>query len=205
MTADQPKPPREQQPRRVVAFPLLLLAALLVLFEEFVWVRIARLIDSLSHLRLFARLERWMLGLTPRQTLALFAVPLLALVPVKILAFYLLAHGQVLAGVVLIVVAKGVGTAVSAKLLVIAKPKLLTFPVFVWAYAKVDTLKQWARRLLAEFQVWQAIKRIHTTLARAIKAFRLTFRTYAHYGLARGRVVLSSYVATFRRWWRRLW
>ncbi|MBF0152166.1 MAG: hypothetical protein HQL64_00260 [Magnetococcales bacterium] len=200
MVAESPSipPPGKSKPnsrlRPIVSLPLLILAAFLVLFEEFVWNRITQLMTILSRLRLLARLERWMSGLTPYQTLALFAIPILALIPVKILAFYLLARGQVVSGVLLIVAAKTVGTAISAKLLVIAKPKLLTFPLFVWAYDKANALKEWAHDLLAD--LW---------LLRLMRTFRATLKTCIGYFKVRAHMFWLNGSMVVRRWWRGWW
>lgn len=144
---------------------LIILASLIVLFEEWVWEGITGLVAWLARFRLVARLEAWVQTLSPRATVALFAVPLLALLPAKILALYFLTHGKVLRGVFVILLAKGIGTAVSARLFVLAKPKLMTFTSFVWVYSKVIRLKIWAHDLL-ESTVWYGIVR---DLLRSVK------------------------------------
>lgn len=139
--------------RRLLSLPLALLAALVVLFEEFVWDHLTRWAARLARLGWAARLEAWILTLNPYATVALFAVPLLVLLPVKLLALYLLARGRVGSGLLVIVAAKVVSTTVSARLFVIAKPKLMTFTAFRWVYGKVLQFKQWAHALLLE-QAW---------------------------------------------------
>lgn len=159
MTVSPPPPPAPRRPwRRLFTLPLAILAALVVLFEELVWDKVTNLVAWLARLRLVARLEAWIQTLGPYPTLALFAVPLIVLLPLKIAALYLIAQGRVALGIGVILVAKVVGTAISARLLVLAKPKLMTFAAFVWVYDKAIRFKAWAHAMLEGMAWFQAIR-----------------------------------------------
>ena len=152
--------------KRVLTLPLLVLAALLILFEDFVWDKVTALVAILARWRLVARLERWVLRRGRHATLALFAVPIACLIPIKLVAVYLIASGHVITGILVIVAAKLTGTAVSARLFVIAKPKLMTFETFVAVYRRVLRFKDWAHGVLDRLQVRQAVHRIKAALRR---------------------------------------
>ncbi|MBF0460784.1 MAG: hypothetical protein HQL87_05250 [Magnetococcales bacterium] len=168
MTDDNPaaaRPaPRRRWLKRIITYPAMVLAALLVLFEELVWDKVTDLVGWLAHMRWVARLEAWIVTLGPYPTLALFAIPILTLLPLKVLALYLIAQGQVGLGIVVILVAKTTGTAISARLFVIAKPKLMTFATFVVVYHRVVRFKQWAHAVLAGWPVLSALRRAMAVL-----------------------------------------
>ncbi|MBF0422710.1 MAG: hypothetical protein HQL73_06940 [Magnetococcales bacterium] len=155
---------------------LIVFATLIVLFEEWIWDEITRLVTWLASRRLVARLERWIQTLSPIVTVLLFALPLVGLLPAKILAVYFLTHGQVMRGVVVLVVAKVIGTAVSARLFVLAKPKLMTFSTFVWIYTRVIRLKTWAHDRLESAIWYQNIRQILMALKQFLREWRVGIR-----------------------------
>jgi hypothetical protein len=153
--------------RKVLTLPLMVLAACLILFEDFVWNRITVLVGIISGWQVMARIERWVLARGRYATLALFAVPITALVPIKLIAVYLIVSGQVTMGIAVIVVAKLIGTAISARLFVIAKPQLMTFETFVLVHDRVLRFKAWAHQVVAELGVREALARLRASLRAA--------------------------------------
>ncbi|MBF0342544.1 MAG: hypothetical protein HQL95_16495 [Magnetococcales bacterium] len=174
-------PPSRPNPRwlkRIITFPVMLLAALIVLFEELVWDKITDFVAWLARMRLVARLEGWIVTLGPYPTLALFAIPILTLLPLKILALYLITHDRVTLGVLVIVIAKVTGTAISARLFVIAKPKLMTFSLFVVVYNKALRFKNWAHELLAGWPLLAVVKRLAVALRARMSRLRSEGRSF---------------------------
>ncbi len=158
--------------RRAFTLPLLVLLALIVIFEDFVWVRITGLVATLARLRLVARLEAWALTRSRHATLALFAIPIACLIPFKLFALWLIATGHIVSGILVIIAAKVTGTAISARLFVIAKPKLMTFETFVKVYGAVLRFSAWAHDLLATLGVFAKIKALKSAVRNAASAVR---------------------------------
>jgi hypothetical protein len=146
--------------------PVLILLALLFLFEAWLWTRlepiVAWAVASIPLKRLKARIAAAIERLSPAATLIVFTVPLLVLFPLKFLEFWLLAHRHWLAAVLTLVAAKLLGLGVTAFVFGAARPKLLQMPWFarfydwvMWliarAHALVDPLKDririWLRML----------------------------------------------------------
>src|SRR5450830_136962 len=98
---------------RAIFFPLI---AGLLLFEEWGWAPLAAAFARLARLPLWAWLERKISQLPPTGALLAFGVPMLTLLPVKVLALYLFGQGQTTLGLVLLLGAKLGGTAVLARL-----------------------------------------------------------------------------------------
>lgn len=121
--------------------------ALFLLFEEWGWDRLAAAFAALGRLPVWRQLERLILRLPPWAALLTFAVPVMALIPVKLLALYLLGQGHVGVGVGLIVVAKFAGTALAARLFQLTQPALMQILWFakiyiLWKVWKDDKLRR---------------------------------------------------------------
>jgi hypothetical protein len=134
------------------------LLALLILFEEWGWEPLHRLLARLGRLPVLRQLEAAIARLPPHAALVVFLVPALALLPVKLLALGLIAQGQRMLGLVVIVVAKLVGTAVVARLFALTQPALMQLPWFARAYTRWST---WKAALLAQVRAtwaWRAAR-----------------------------------------------
>ena len=156
--------------RRILSLPLMVLAALIILFEDFVWARVTVLVAALARLRLVARLETWVLNRGRHATLALFAIPIACLIPFKLFALWLIASGHIVGGILVIIAAKVTGTAISARLFVIAKPKLMTFETFVRVYTAVLRFSAWAHGLIESLGVPAAIRALKARVRQAVRA-----------------------------------
>src|SRR5215210_2444845 len=97
--------------RRVLRHTLMALVALVLLFEEWGWEPLSALLGRLARLPLLAWTERQITRLPPWAAVAVFAAPALGLLPVKLLALFLLGKGHALLGVGVLLAAKLVGTA----------------------------------------------------------------------------------------------
>lgn len=117
------------------------LLALLILFEEWGWEPLQRLMARIGRLPVLRRLEALITRLPPRAALAVFLLPTLLLLPVKLLALWLIGQGKALLGGVVIVVAKLVGTALVARLFTLTKPALMTMPWFAGLYGRWSAWK----------------------------------------------------------------
>src|SRR4051812_25414300 len=105
MVVAAPRRDRRQTPRRIAkAFKpiVVVFAALYFLIDAIFFSLIRPLGNWFSKLPVFRWLGSWIRSLGPYPTLALFAVPLIVLEPVKPVGFYLIASGNVIDGTVLI-------------------------------------------------------------------------------------------------------
>lgn len=112
------------------------LLALVILFEEWGWVPLQRTLAWIARLPGLRWLEQRIQSLPPYASLALFLLPTLALLPVKLLALWLIGQGQVIFGTLVILLAKLVGTAVVARLFTLTQPALMQLAWFASAYAR---------------------------------------------------------------------
>lgn len=148
------------------------LVALVILFEEWGWEPLQSALARIAHWPPLAWFERRLAALPPYAALAVFAVPGLALLPVKLVALAFIARGHALLGVLVIVAAKLVGTAIVARLFSLLQPALMQLGWFAQGYLRWTT---WKERLLARARAsaaWRAGRRIKRWVRMALRRAR---------------------------------
>jgi hypothetical protein len=151
------------------------LLALVILFEEWGWEPLQRALAWIGRLPGLRWLERRIQTLSPYASLALFLLPTLMLLPVKLLALWLIGQGQVIAGTLVILAAKLVGTAIVARLFSLTQPALMQLTWFASAYARWTI---WKTALLAQVRAsWPW--RLGRVLKHRLKRRWQRFKTHA--------------------------
>jgi hypothetical protein len=172
MNSNAPRGPGRRAPLRLLEHLVGWLLALLILFEEWGWEPLQAALARLGawlHLR---RLEDVIRRLSPWAALALFVLPTMALLPVKLGALWLLGHGHVLAGGAVIVGAKLVGTAVVARLFTLTQPSLMRLAWFAALYGRWTA---WKTALLTQVRAswpWRAARVLKRRVRRRWQAWR---------------------------------
>lgn len=134
-------------PLRLIKALLGWLLALVILFEEWGWEPLQRALAWVGQLPGLRWAERRIQTLPPYGALALFLLPTLLLLPVKLLALWLIGQGKVLAGTLVILSAKVAGTAVVARLFSLTQPALMRLDWFAKLYGRWTG---WKTALLAQ-------------------------------------------------------
>jgi hypothetical protein len=129
-------------PWRLLKGLLTWLVGLVIVFEEWGWAPLARLLGVFARLPFIAWLERRIAALPPALALLVFLAPLALLLPVKIGALWLIGRGKAVLGLGVIVLAKVIGTGVAARLFMLTRPQLMRLPWFARVYARWVTWKQ---------------------------------------------------------------
>jgi hypothetical protein len=146
--------------------PLWILLALIFLFEAWLWDHLAPIVGWIvARIPLRAlkeKLATFIERLPPAATLVVFVIPILILLPFKILGVWLLAHGHWLDALAVLAMVKVVSLGVTAFVFDLTRPKLLQMAWFrrfydwvvrglAWARALVDPIK---RRLKFWFRMF---------------------------------------------------
>ncbi len=184
--------------KRLLTPPLIVLAALLMWIEEWLWEHLKVLTAWIAKFPLFRWLEEFIRGLPPYPTMVVFLIPGALLFPVKLAAVWLMTRsqipGHVLIGLGVIVVAKVAGTAIVARLYVICQPKLMTIGWFARLH---DWLTVTRDRLYAAIK---AMPLYQATRAK-LSAIKQTVGRMLH--VMRGRRGIGARWRAIRRWLRR--
>lgn len=147
--------------RRILEAPL----ALFILFEEWGWEPLKRAMAWVARWPPLAWVERHVAALPPLAALTVFLAPSLLLVPVKLAALWLIGKGHALLGLVVIMVAKLVGTALVARLFQLTQPALMRLAWFAALYRRWTA---WKEALLARIRTswaWRAARAIRRRLS----------------------------------------
>lgn len=126
--------------KRLITYPLLLLAGVVLLVEEALW-RLAAVLALIGRLPVLHAIETAIRGVPRSGALALFGLPAVCLAPIKLLALYWLAGGHPMLGIGTILAAKIAGTALVARLFQLTRPQLLSIGWFRWLHDRVLQLR----------------------------------------------------------------
>ncbi len=161
-------------PRRILRSLFTIPLALWIFLEEWVWDEMLAFMAWLGRLPPVHWIETQMAQLPPYAALITFIVPGAVLLPFKLAAFWLIAHGHAMYGMWVFVIAKIIGTAFLARIFSLTKPALLTIGWFSKIYFAITG---WRDRLYA--------------YVRALPAYQ-HMRAWAH-----------STKVRMKTWWRR--
>ena len=119
----------------------------------------------LGRMRMFERMQRWIVSLRPYPSLALFAVPVVILEPVKPVAGYLVATGHLVAGAMTFVTGEVLKLTCVERLFELNRKKLLSIPAFAAGY------KYWRRMMdvIESLEVWKAARRFANRAAQIVR------------------------------------
>lgn len=165
-------PPLAKTLLRKLLAPLQWLLALIILFEQWGWEPLQRVLARMGR---WPGL-RWMEGAVQRAppwlALLLFCIPTLVLIPVKLLALWLMGEGHAVAGLAVIILAKIAGTAIVARLFSLTRPALMQLAWFARWYGR---WMHWKERLLAQMRAslpWRTARVLRRQMGRVLKRFR---------------------------------
>lgn len=146
------------------------LLAIIIVFEEWGWRPLSALLARLARLKPIAVLEAGIVRLPPWPALAVFALPSLLLLPLKLLALGLIAKGHVIAASGLFIGAKLAGTAIVARLFQLTRPALMKLGWFARIYGIV---MPWKEAMVAQVRAswaWRYGRVLKFRLKQAAKA-----------------------------------
>jgi hypothetical protein len=146
--------------------------AALILFEEWGWEPLRRVFALLAKLPVIRQFEALLKRLPPRWAFVVLLLPSLLILPIKLLAVWLVAEGRYAMGVALVVGAKLIGTALLAWLFQLIQPALMQLPWFARLYTRWTA---WKAELLAWVRAsaaWRMARAIKLRVKRLFRAGR---------------------------------
>jgi hypothetical protein len=148
------------------------LVVLVILFEEWGWEPLQAGAARLARALKLDSLERRIARLPAYVALVVTFAPVLLAVPVKLAAVWLIARGQALTGLAMIIGVKVVGTAVLARLFALTQPTLMQLPWFArlhgrWRAWKAEVL-QWLHATTA----WRWAQAVTERVRQALRGLR---------------------------------
>lgn len=160
--------------------------ALIILFEEWGWRPLSNLLGRLAAFAPIAAIERLLARLPPYAALVALVLPMSLLLPLKLVALWLLANEHFVSASLLFVGAKIASTALIARIFLLVKPALMQIG---WFATLFNWFMPWKDALYAQIRaswVWR--------YGRVVKA-RAMGEIHKAWGAARPRVA-----EVWRRW-----
>lgn len=146
--------------------------ALLILFEEWGWEPLRRAFALLARLPVIRQCEAMLKRVPPRWAVVVLVLPSLLILPIKLLAVWLVAQGHVALGVAVIVAAKLMGTALLAWLFQLIQPALMQLPWFARVHGRWTAWKAELLTWIRASAVWRAARAIKLRLQRRWRGVR---------------------------------
>ena len=144
--------------------------AVWVFLEEWIWDGMLAFMAWLGKLPPIRWAEAQIAKLPKYVALLAFVLPAAILLPFKLAAFWLIAHGHGIYGLWVFVIAKVIGTAFLARIFSLTKPTLLTIGWFNRAYLAVIGWKERLYAYVRALPVYQRIRELAREMKLAIKA-----------------------------------
>lgn len=179
---------------RILKPAIFTFAAIYLLADEIARSAAGPIASWIGKRRMSASVRVWISTLTPYPTLALFAVPLIILEPVKPIAVYLAGTGRIGTGVFVIVVGEIAKLILVERLFSVSRNKLMSIPAFAWTFGKYGKGIDWLR----SFAAWKSTRRMrrlarHTArlFVQEVRASRMLIPCHARPASNRDAILLS--------------
>jgi hypothetical protein len=150
-----------------------LLAAIYFLVDAVFWTIAKPIARRLADYRIFDSLRVWIVSLRPYPALALFALPLIILEPVKPVAAYLTATGHIVSGLMVLVFGEILKLVLIERLFRVNRGKLMSIPAFAWCYDKFRQARNWVESL----EAWQLTRRWSLIARHTARSYVLELKT----------------------------
>jgi hypothetical protein len=121
---------------------------------------------------IFNSLRTWIVSLRPYPTLALFAVPVIILEPVKPIAAYLAATDHIVGGLTVLVIGEILKLVIIERLFRVCRDKLMTIRGFARCYDKACVARNWVESL----EAWRLMRRWTLIARRTFRSHLLKIR-----------------------------
>jgi hypothetical protein len=132
--------------------PVLVVLAIIFLIEAWLWDRLEPVVARVVAYIPLARFKRWLSAsiadLPPYLTLVVFLVPPVALLPLKLLALWLVARGALMSAAGVFVFGKLAGVGITAFVFDATRDKLLQMAWFRKVYDTVMAWRDWAHEMV---------------------------------------------------------
>ena len=139
---------------------ILSLLAIIVLIEEFLWQALTFLSAKLAKFLRLEKFESWLSQTSPYIAMLAFVIPILLVLPINLFAFWLMAIGCIVRGVILEIFAKLLGTFLIARVFALTKQQLMTFIWFKKLYNTIIKWIDWAHDVVRNTKIYQLTKEI---------------------------------------------
>ena len=145
-------------------------ATLFIFFEEWLWFRLLKFMQSVAALSIIHNLEMVLRKQNKWVSLAVFIIPELSFIPVKLGVVWLMGNNHAFSGVILFIVAKITGTALFAWVWEVTEAKITQFAWVRLVHTTVLKIRTWAHNWIRKQPAYQRAKDFASQLALKIRS-----------------------------------
>ena len=121
-----------------------LIATIIIFFEEWLWFRLLKVMNAITSLPILRSVETILRRQNKWVSLAVFIIPELSFIPVKLGVVWLMGNKHAFFGVILFIAAKLTGTALFAWMWEVTSPKITEFKWVCIIRDTVIRVRTWA-------------------------------------------------------------
>lgn len=154
---------------KILLRPFIWFTVWFLIFEEWLWDTLKSYSALLAKKLHLQQVEWWIANTSPSMALITLAIPSIIITPFNLYALFMIAHGMVVQGIILEVVAKLVGTLLLSRIFALTKTQLLTFGWFNYCYTKIMLLLDWAHATIKATETYKAAVAFKQTIKQRIK------------------------------------
>jgi len=155
--------------KRLLLTPLIWLAALIFLIEEFIWDSTGRLMARLGAVHAIHAIEKRIAALPSRWAVFAFLLPSSILIPAKLIGLHAIANGHWLLGSLTFVLAKIAGMALFSRIFNLTRPALLRV---LWFAGLYEWIMFYRNRIHAYLDNWSAYQRAKRSLTAVLSVMK---------------------------------
>jgi hypothetical protein len=162
--------------KQAIRLILIIIAAVWMLFEDWVWDNIVALMHIVGRQKIINSLETFLARQNQYVLLSLFSFPFFIMIPAKVYGLYLIADGKVIRGIIIFLIAEVLITALVTRLFIISSDKLLQIQAFAAFYYWFKDKKEWLYSEVRNLPAWQIAREWMTQLMTALRSLRRRVR-----------------------------
>lgn len=140
-------------------YPFVFILAFLLIFEEWLWFHTLIIMNRIGQLPVIKQIEFFLRSLPTYVALVALCLPWLILLPVKLIAMRLVAHHQPFLGLLVLLSAKVLGTAILARLFSLTRDQVLKIEWFKKLYEFILRMLAWAKGIIRQSKAYQLAHR----------------------------------------------
>jgi hypothetical protein len=144
--------------KRLLSGAFVFVATLFIFFEEWLWFRLLSFMKSVAALPIIRNLENVLRRQNKWVSLAVFIIPELSFIPVKLGVVWLMGNNHAFSGVILFIAAKITGTALFAWMWEVTEAKITQFAWIRWIRDNVAKLRSWAHNWVQQQPAYHRAK-----------------------------------------------
>ena len=150
--------------------PISYVLAAIYLCVDFIFAGIARPVSNwIAHRFELRRLRDWIRSLPPYPCLALFSVPVILLEPVKFVAAYIAATGNIIVAALTFASGELLKLVLVERLFDLTREKLMKIPAFAWLYGHYMQVREW----IEQSEAWRAVRAVSRSAVERIRSWRV--------------------------------